>query len=160
MGYLSSQRTRRCLTSVGVLVKDKKVLVVYHKNLGEWLFPGGHIKSDETPDQAAEREFFEETGLKVKVVGKKQNFDSEQENESLIIPFHVDLHPINDGKCEQHVAFCYWVKEEGAGGEIVPKEDEVTDYGWIGIEDFKNIKLINNIKKIAHYAIENYPLRK
>lgn len=142
---------------MGILVKDKKVLVVYHKNFGEWLFPGGHIKSDETPDQAAEREFFEEAGLTVKVIGKRQNFDSENGSESLILPFHIDLHTINQGGCEQHVTFCYWVKIQDPMEKIVLEEGEVTAYRWVGLENLVAIELISNVKKIVLYAIENYP---
>lgn len=34
---------------------------------GEWEFPGGRIKFGESPENALEREIYEETGLNVKV---------------------------------------------------------------------------------------------
>ncbi len=37
---------------------------------GKWVFPGGGIKSNETPQQAAERECKEETGVSCKSVGE------------------------------------------------------------------------------------------
>lgn len=36
---------------------------------GLWEFPGGKIELGETPEQAAERECYEETGLAIRVVG-------------------------------------------------------------------------------------------
>ncbi|MBP7768546.1 NUDIX domain-containing protein [Candidatus Woesebacteria bacterium] len=54
-----------CITAAGVLVWEEKVLLVKHKKLGIWLNPGGHVEADELPHHAAEREFFEETGVKV-----------------------------------------------------------------------------------------------
>ena len=41
---------------------DEQVLAGY------WEFPGGKIKSGETPEQAAIRECLEETGLHVQIV--------------------------------------------------------------------------------------------
>lgn len=57
-----------CYTAGGVLIHDKKVLLIKHKKLGFWLNPGGHIDEGELPHEAAEREFFEETGVKVKAI--------------------------------------------------------------------------------------------
>ncbi len=57
-----------CYTASGVLIVKNKVLLIKHKKLGVWLCPGGHVDEDELPHQSAEREFEEETGIKVKVV--------------------------------------------------------------------------------------------
>jgi len=160
MDYLSLEKVKRCLTSVGVLVKDGKVLMVYHEDYGKWLLPGGHIKNTETPNQTVEREFFEETGLKVEVIGEKQVFDVKYERESLVLPFHVEVHPINKEKCKQHVAFVYWVKVVGDISEIFSSEPDVTDYKWVGLEDLKVMGLIDNMKKIVRFAIKNYPAEK
>ncbi|MBP7774353.1 NUDIX domain-containing protein [Candidatus Woesebacteria bacterium] len=54
-----------CFTAGGVLIHENKVLLVKHKKLGMWLNPGGHIETNELPHHAAEREYFEETGIKV-----------------------------------------------------------------------------------------------
>ncbi len=35
----------------------------------KWVHPGGHIEKGETPEEAAVRECFEETGIKVKSIG-------------------------------------------------------------------------------------------
>src|SRR5258708_915119 len=55
-----------CYTAAGMLLIDGKVLLVKHKKLGIWLNPGGHIEPNELPHLAAEREYFEETGVKVR----------------------------------------------------------------------------------------------
>lgn len=54
-----------------VLNDESKVLLVYHKKLDVWLYPGGHIESSETPDESVVREVKEETGLDVEIAGKK-----------------------------------------------------------------------------------------
>lgn len=61
-----------CYTAGGMLLHDNKVLLVKHKKLGIWLNPGGHIDEGEAPHQAAEREFWEETGVRVRAVDALQ----------------------------------------------------------------------------------------
>lgn len=59
--------------SVGVIViKDSKVLLVKHNYgsaNGKYLNPGGFLKEGELPEEAAVREVFEETGVKISPVG-------------------------------------------------------------------------------------------
>ena len=53
--------------SAGVVVfKDDLVLIIKHKN-GHIDFPKGHVEGDETLEEAAIREVFEETGIKCKI---------------------------------------------------------------------------------------------
>lgn len=40
-----------------------RILLVHHRKLGKWVWPGGHLEADEAPWEAAEREVREETGL-------------------------------------------------------------------------------------------------
>lgn len=41
--------------------KDK-IVMCKHEKRETWEIPGGHIEKDETPERAAERELYEETG--------------------------------------------------------------------------------------------------
>jgi 8-oxo-dGTP pyrophosphatase MutT (NUDIX family) len=59
---------RTCFTASGCLIHRQKVLLILHKKLGLWLNPGGHLEPGELPHQAAEREFYEETGVFVEAV--------------------------------------------------------------------------------------------
>lgn len=56
-------------------VKDRKVLLVRHAGVekpdyGDWLLPAGSVELGETMEEALKREMVEETGLRVRVVGK------------------------------------------------------------------------------------------
>ena len=52
--------------AVMLIIKDGKILAVSRRhNKAMFGLPGGKVEPDETPDQAALRETFEETGVKV-----------------------------------------------------------------------------------------------
>jgi|ERR1700722_7500052 8-oxo-dGTP diphosphatase len=55
---------RRAL-SVAIFARNGgRALLIKHTRLGVWLPPGGEVRPDETPLEAAQRELFEETGLR------------------------------------------------------------------------------------------------
>lgn len=56
---------KRDFTATVYIFEEDKVLLHFHKKLGKWLPPGGHIEANETPPEAAKREVLEETGLEI-----------------------------------------------------------------------------------------------
>ena len=63
---------KRPLVGVAVIViKDNRVLLGKRKNAhgsGTWAFPGGHLEYDESIEECAGREVFEETGIQIENV--------------------------------------------------------------------------------------------
>ena len=57
--------------TAAILVKDGKILIAKRKNTdkipNKWEFPGGKIKSDETPEACLKREIKEEFGVDITV---------------------------------------------------------------------------------------------
>ena len=54
----------------GVCIKDGKVLLgrhTYGNGKGMLIIPGGYVKLGEVPEETLQREFLEETGVKVKI---------------------------------------------------------------------------------------------
>ena len=47
---------RKCIVASGVLLKEGKVLLIRHRKLGVYLYPGGHVEKDETPFETVTRE--------------------------------------------------------------------------------------------------------
>lgn len=86
------QDAKICLTASGALVHDHKILLVKHKKLGIWLCPGGHVEADEALHQAAEREFWEETGLKVEAVSALPVLAASPEFTHLPVPYRCSWH--------------------------------------------------------------------
>lgn len=58
-----------CASAYTIDFEEKQVLLMYNKKLNKWLQPGGHIEGYETPYETAIRETFEETGIKIKIIG-------------------------------------------------------------------------------------------
>lgn len=110
--------------------KINKFLVVYHKDMDAFLYPGGHImEADESPMDAAKREIFEETGIK-----KLEEFKT--------IPIDIDTHEINynerlDLPSHYHYDFRYLFIVDDAP-DIKIDEDELSEYKWIDINELSN----------------------
>jgi 8-oxo-dGTP diphosphatase len=62
----------RHFTASGIVISDDSghVLLIEHRKLGCWLYPGGHINADEDPVQAVLREVCEETGITCQVIAE------------------------------------------------------------------------------------------
>jgi 8-oxo-dGTP pyrophosphatase MutT (NUDIX family) len=59
---------KRHLTATAFVVWQGRTLLAWHRKLGMWLPPGGHLEADEDPAQAAIREALEESGLPVRIL--------------------------------------------------------------------------------------------
>ena len=55
-----------------VAFAEGKFLMVHNQKRRGWEMPGGRIEPGETPEKAAEREFAEESGYAVTILGKKE----------------------------------------------------------------------------------------
>ena len=53
---------------------DGATLLHWHRKVGLWLPPGGHIEPNEDPIQAAAREALEETGISVEILPTNDRF--------------------------------------------------------------------------------------
>jgi len=122
---IASRKEFRGHVTAGALLlrSDGRVLLVEHKALEKWLFPGGHLEdSDETLVQAALRELAEETGIDPGLVTPVSP-----------VPLHVDIHPIpaNPAKDEpghQHFDFRFLFRTEADVTGL--QAEEVLDYSW------------------------------
>ena len=117
--------------TVAVFVQwEGKILLHFHRKLGMWLPPGGHIEQGELPDNAAVREVLEETGLEVELVGERR--EDVEDPVQLHRPAGVQLENIEPG--HQHIDLIYVARPTGFT-EIAESysEDRV---GWYGPEDW------------------------
>tara|TARA_B100000676_G_C18081949_1_gene851924 strand:+ start:169 stop:606 length:438 start_codon:yes stop_codon:yes gene_type:complete len=56
--------TNQTITSGGVILNEHNEIVIVNQNHDSWSLPKGHVEKNETLIEAANREIYEETGLK------------------------------------------------------------------------------------------------
>lgn len=173
MTDLLKLNAKRCLTSAGCLIHQKKVLLVKHKKVKTWLNPGGHIEPGEAPHQAAEREFWEETGVKVRAVDIS-GIRPVDESQYLPTPFTTNLHWVSQANydariqadsdsytkqkewqagCEQHLNFLFLV-EPIAGVEFKENVEETDGIAWFTQEELADLDLFPNVSQEISLAFE------
>lgn len=131
-----------CASCFVVDLEKKELLMIYNKKLGKWLQPGGHIEKDETPLEAATREVFEETGIKIKPIGV-----TFQKN---VEPFAVESYKTRIGPMID-IQFIGVPKSK----KIINKEDNSAQ--WIPLNEVQtNDKIEEEIKEKFKYILKNY----
>ena len=120
-----------CVT-VYVIDEQKRFLMLHHKKTNKWVPPGGKIDLNETPDAAAIRECFEETGVKVKLLGNKTPVDG-----GLMCPYGVQLNVVQPGVLE-HIDVIYLATPEGEANLQI-SEREAHALGWYTLEEVKKL---------------------
>lgn len=138
----------RHFTATTFIIKDDKVLLIRHKKLGFWLPPGGHIESNELPDEAAIREVKEEVGLNITLVGERDGGGDSQRVKSLVKPTHILLEEIAPGHF--HIDLVYLARVNGSA-EI---SGEKLEARWFSREDLEKERLLPNIRHFGKLAIE------
>ncbi len=145
---MGSERTDRHFTVAVFVVWEGKVLLHHHRKLGMWLPPGGHIEVDELPDEAALREVWEETGVRVELVGERR--EDITDPVQLHRPAGVQLE--NIGPNHQHIDLIYFAK---AAGPAEIRDEFVGDQvGWYGPEDWEGMRVNAEVRGWCERALE------
>ncbi len=131
------------------VVHEGRVLLLYHNRLGMWLPPGGHIEPNELPDEAAVREVYEETGVRVELVGEKAlPVDYPRQ---LVRPRGVQVERISPG--HEHIDFVYFARP--VGSVEVRANDEGSHVGWYGPDELANLPLTEEIRLWVELALKS-----
>ena len=145
----------RHFTASGIVLADEQVLLVEHRKLGMWLYPGGHIEPDEDPVQAVLREVAEETGLACRIVTVPRF--AHPAATVLPAPFTILVHDIPANAqtpLHQHIDLVYVLAPEG--GQATPQLEEVTGCRWVplaGVADLHTPpELPSLVAAAAQYA--------
>ena len=104
--------------AAGVIAKaltTNRILMVKRTDTGEWAFPGGRLEGDETPEQAAYREFWEETQYRLGSVGR-QLMRRQKDDGAGLVDFTTFLAPVES--------------------EFVPVlDDEHSSFAWVDCDE-------------------------
>lgn len=127
---------------------ELKILLVNHKKFDKWVQPGGHIEDGETPEEAALREVYEETGLKVNLIGKR--FPREDD---FIRPLGIQKN--RNKKGDLHIDITYLAIPTNRL-DVVINQEENSDVRWFSRNELENIKVFPDIKITFDYILKTY----
>lgn len=142
---------KKHFTASAVIIKEEKVLLVYHKKLNVWLYPGGHIEENESPDETVVREVMEETGLTVEIIGEKDETlaDASADVSVLHHPYAMLCELVGDHYHSDMVYLCR-IK-----GDTQLKHDarESDAISFFGFDDLDGIKLFPNFRALLRKVL-------
>lgn len=127
---------------------NKKILLVKHNLFDKWVQPGGHIEDDEVPEEAAIREVYEETGIKISLLGER--FPREDD---FIKPLGIQKNRTLKGNT--HVDIIYAGIPNNLESELVLSE-ESTGIGWFSRDELDKIEVFPDVKITMDYIIRTY----
>lgn len=139
----------RDFVSATFCANNGKVLLVHHNKLDMWLPPGGHIDENELPCECAIREFKEETGLDIDLIGGEENIGQVKR---LIHPHHIQLEDIEKG--HQHINLVYFGKLKDPNQATAIKKDEVKDIKWFSEEELDSDEISDEVRITAKKALK------
>lgn len=104
---------------------------------GQWDIPGGTVEKGESPEDAAVRECFEETGF-VATRGELITHFTNTDTEGRDLTFHTMTYELN------------W-KEEYTTNEIKISEEEHDDSLWLSIDDALDLPLVWHVRQTLEF---------
>ena len=135
-----------CASAFVVNPIDKKILLCHHKKFNKWVQPGGHIEDNELPEETALRETYEETGVRIKLIG-----DRFPREDDFIRPLGIQRNRGKDGSL--HVDITY-VGIPLSQDDII-EDDEIDRSAWFSMEELNDIECFQDIKISYQYILQN-----
>lgn len=119
-----------------IIIKNRKVLLVYEKNRNFWGFPKGHMEEGENEIQTALREVKEEVGLEVEIDEKRR---------------YTLNYIIRDKIDKTTVLYIARPKSE----EVIMQESEIENIKWCDFDEALNTLTFENWKDMFKKVIKD-----
>ncbi len=113
----------------GIVVNDKKQVLMVKHNLGHYGFPKGHIMDGESNQECAIREIKEETNIDVDIVND--------------IPYKIAYLLGNNKKKEVLLYIC-----KAKNSDIIPQDSEIAKVMWVDIKHVYNYLEFEDLKEL------------
>ncbi|MCL2507717.1 MAG: NUDIX domain-containing protein [Oscillospiraceae bacterium] len=114
--YIDCLYERSCGAVVYRIINGQvRYLLIKNKRSAHWGFPKGHMERDETPEQTAAREVFEETGIRIEIIPE----------------FSLKSEYTIQGKVEKSVII-FMARTDDV--QTVIQREEIDDYVWLNYD--------------------------
>ncbi len=121
-----------------VVDSQNRTLLLWHKRLNRWMPPGGHVDESESPEETAQRECKEETGLDVEIIGEGQAdvfIENPQEGKLLKKPItflleNIPALPERNEPAHQHMDFVYLARPLDEAQVLCLAQEEGAELHW------------------------------
>jgi 8-oxo-dGTP pyrophosphatase MutT (NUDIX family) len=126
------------VTGSAIVAGSRGTVLHWHKRVGGWMQPGGHVDPGETPWQAALRETTEETGLPVRHPGDGPQL------------LHLDVHPAGS---HFHLDLRYLVC--ASEDDPAPPPGESQQVRWFTLAEAMDVAddaLIDGLRRLQDYV--------
>jgi len=117
------------------------LILVPYSHGNTWTFPKGHVEKGETPEQAAEREIREETGIEARVQRPLDTVDY-----WFFSRYRERLRRVHK-KVHQFLL-------RATGGDVSRHNDEVLEARWVPISEAEKMLLFDGDRKVLAKAKE------
>jgi len=138
---MSREYPKHPLLGVGaVIVRGDKVLLVCRAQdpcKGEWTFPGGLVELAETLREAAERETYEETGIRVRAGEVLEVVDSQVKDSGGRLRFHYSIVDV----------ICRYISGSPNPG------DDVSEVAWVPLKKALHMPLAGVTGQVLRKAL-------
>jgi len=135
-----------CASAFVVNPADKKILLCHHRGFNRWVQPGGHIEHNELPEETAMRETYEETGVRIKLLGER--FPREDD---FIRPLGIQRNRGKDGSLHVDITYVGIPLSQ----DNVIGDDEIDRCAWFDREELEDIEVFPDIKITYEYILRN-----
>lgn len=149
----------RHFTATVYLFCEGKVLLHFHSKLKKWLPPGGHMEEGETPPEAAKREVFEETGLRIQFLAQEDLQIQEANAKSVEKPFLCLLEQIpsiGNEAPHQHIDFIYLARPD----HTLNLSKKAKNFQWFSLQEALELELFEDTIQTLKYLFEKKAHRK
>ncbi|MFF3869874.1 NUDIX hydrolase [Micromonospora sp. NPDC001898] len=135
-----------------IILQAGQVLLVKHRRLGRWIYPGGHLENDEDPVDGLRREIREELGIEIDLVrGPPVRHAAVKAIAApfLMLAFDTEGPP----EARRQVDMVYVCRPLGGTPVVQPRE--LSDYAWVPVDEVAALDVPPELPAVIRAAADH-----